>query len=275
MITYQIKAGTTDVSVVIRIVDSTDGTPETGVVFDSAGIDIQYRRELAASTAITEATLAALTTAHTDGGFLHIGNGYYRLDLPDAACAAGVAGVLVHGIVTGMVVIGCYIQLIVNTAEDVYTRIGAPAGASVSADIADIPTVAEFNARTLVSAGYASPTNITAGTITTATNVTTVSAGGITASSIATGAFDADALTDDAANEIADAILDRNMATGTDSGSATVRTVRQALRASRNRVAVAAGTATVYKEDDTAASWTAVVTTTAGNPVSEIDPASA
>lgn len=275
MITYQIKAGTTDVSVVIRIVDSTDGTPETGVVFDSAGIDIQYRRELAASTAITEATLAALTTAHTDGGFLHIGNGYYRLDLPDAACAAGVAGVLVHGIVTGMVVIGCYIQLIVNTAEDVYTRIGAPAGASVSADIADIPTVAEFNARTLVSAGYASPTNITAGTITTATNVTTVSAGGITASSIATGAFDADALTDDAANEIADAILDRNMATGTDSGSATVRTVRQALRASRNRVAVAAGTATAYKEDDTAASWTAVVTTTAGNPVSEIDPASA
>jgi hypothetical protein len=36
----------------------------------------------------------------------------------------------------------------------------------------DVPTVAEFNARTLVSAGYASPTNITAGTITTVTNLT-------------------------------------------------------------------------------------------------------
>jgi len=112
VITYQRKVGTVDVSVVIRIIDSTDGTPETGVVWNTAGIDLQYRREGEASTAIVEATLAALTTAHTDGGFLHIGNGYYRLDLPDAACAAGAVGVLIHGIVTGMVVIGCYIQLV-------------------------------------------------------------------------------------------------------------------------------------------------------------------
>lgn len=112
MITYAIKAGTTNVSVTIRIIDDTDGTPETGAVWNTAGIDLEYRREGAISTDITEATLAALTTAHTDGGFLHIGNGYYRLDLPDAACAAGVTGVLVHGTVTGMVVIGCYIQLV-------------------------------------------------------------------------------------------------------------------------------------------------------------------
>lgn len=108
---YLITKGTTDVSVELRIVDSTDGTPETGVVWNTAGIDLQYRRDGAASTAITEATLAALTTAHTDGGFLHIGNGVYRFDLPDAACAAGVDKVVVHGTVTGMVVIGCVIQL--------------------------------------------------------------------------------------------------------------------------------------------------------------------
>lgn len=36
----------------------------------------------------------------------------------------------------------------------------------------DIPTVSEFNARTLASADYATPTNITAGTITTVTNLT-------------------------------------------------------------------------------------------------------
>lgn len=111
MITYQIAPGTTDVSVVLRIIDSTDGTPETGVVFNTSGIDLEYRREGEASTDITEATLAALTTAHTDGGFLHIGNGMYRLDLPDAACASGSAGCLVHGTVTGMVVIPAYIQL--------------------------------------------------------------------------------------------------------------------------------------------------------------------
>jgi hypothetical protein len=33
------------------------------------------------------------------------------LDLPDAACASGVDGVVIEGTVTGMVVIGCYIQL--------------------------------------------------------------------------------------------------------------------------------------------------------------------
>jgi len=120
MINYPVRAGQTDVSVTIRIVDSTDGTPETGVVFNTSGLDIQYRRETAASVAITEVTLAALTTAHTDGGFLHIGNGYYRVDLPDAACAAGVAGCLVHGTCTGMVVLGCYIHLNTENASDVW-----------------------------------------------------------------------------------------------------------------------------------------------------------
>jgi hypothetical protein len=111
MINYDVVGGTTDFSVVIRIIDSTDGTPETGVVYNTSGIALEYRREGATSTAITEATLAALTTAHADGGFLHIGNGYYRLDLPDAAVAAGASGCLVHGVVTGMVVIGCYIHI--------------------------------------------------------------------------------------------------------------------------------------------------------------------
>ncbi len=72
-------------------------------------------------------------------------------------------------------------------------------------------------------------------------------------------------------NAIADALLDRNMATGTDSGSTTVRTPRQALRALRNKVAVSGGTATVYKEDDSTASFTAALT---GTPaVTVVDPA--
>ncbi len=75
-------------------------------------------------------------------------------------------------------------------------------------------------------------------------------------------------------NSVADAMLDRDLSTGADSGSPTVRTVRQALRVLRNKVAVAAGTMTVNKEDDTTASWTAVVTTTPGaDPVTTIDPA--
>lgn len=130
-----VKAGTADVSVVIRIIDSSDGTPETGVVWNTAGIDFQYRREGAVSTAITEATLAALTTAHTDGGFLHIGNGYYRLDLPDAACAAGATGVLIHGTVTGMVVIGEYVQLVTYDPFDA-VRLGLTALPNAASDAA-------------------------------------------------------------------------------------------------------------------------------------------
>lgn len=107
-----IVKGSTDQSVVVRIVDATDGTPETGVVYNTSGIDLWYRREGATKTSITEATLSALNDAHSDGGFLHIGDGYYRLDLPDAAVASGADGVMVGGAVTGMVVIGCYVGLI-------------------------------------------------------------------------------------------------------------------------------------------------------------------
>jgi hypothetical protein len=67
---------------------------------------------------------------------------------------------------------------------DAYARLGAPAGASVSADIADLPTVAEFEARTLVAAGYATPTNITAGTITTVSGNVNGSVGGNVAGNV-------------------------------------------------------------------------------------------
>lgn len=70
--------------------------------------------------------------------------------------------------------------------------------------------------------------------------------------------------------ENADALLDRNMATGADSGG---RTVRNALRFLRNKWSNGAGTLTVYKEDDTTSAWTATTTTSASDPVSTVDPA--
>jgi len=107
-----IVKNSTNQSVVIRIIDSEDGTPENGVVWNTAGIDLWYRREGAVKVSITEATLATLDAAHSDGGFLLIGDGYYRLDLPDAAVATGANGVMVGGTVTGMIVIGCYVPLV-------------------------------------------------------------------------------------------------------------------------------------------------------------------
>ena len=111
----------------------------------------------------------------------------------------------------------------------------------------------------------------------------------VTAAAIATGAIDADALASgaitsakfaadaidnvafaaSAAAEIADKLLGRGIQGGADGG----RTVTDALRYLRNRVAISAGTMTVYQENDSTSAWTAAVTTAAGNPISEIDPA--
>jgi len=131
----QIQAGSTNQSVVIRIIDSTDGTPENGVTSATSGLDLEYRREGAVSTDITESDLSALTDAHSDGGMLHIGNGYYRLDLPDAAVADGVTGVLVHGTATGMVVIGEYVELVDYNPYD-GVRLGLTALPNAAADAA-------------------------------------------------------------------------------------------------------------------------------------------
>ena len=103
-----IQKGSTDQSTVIRIIDSTTFAPETAVEHNTAGIDLWWRREAETKTAITEAALAALDSAHSDGGIEHIGDGYYRLDLPDAAVAVGAGenSVQIGGTVTGMIVIG-------------------------------------------------------------------------------------------------------------------------------------------------------------------------
>ena len=104
-----IKGGWINQSTVIRIVDATDGTPENGVVAATAGLALWYRREGATQTALGALNdLATLDAAHNDNGILLIGDGYYRLDLPDAACAVASSGVMIGGTATGMVVIGAY-----------------------------------------------------------------------------------------------------------------------------------------------------------------------
>jgi hypothetical protein len=137
-----VTKGATDRSVTIRIIDDSDGTPETGVVYNTAGIDLWYRREGATKTSLTEADLStpALDDAHADGGFLHIGNGEYRLDLPDAAFATGASYVDVGGTVTGMVVIGGRVRLVDVDLED-STRAGLTALPDADADAAGgLPT---------------------------------------------------------------------------------------------------------------------------------------
>ena len=136
----------------------------------------------------------------------------------------------------------------------------------VDVDTIKTQTVTLAGGVTIPAATLASTTNITAGTVTTATNVTTVNG-------LAANVVTAASLAADAGAELADALLDRDMSTGVDSGSTTVRTVRQALRFLRNKWSISGATLTVTKEDDATSSWTATVTTdAAADPITASDP---
>ncbi len=102
-----VTPGATDVSVHIKIIDSTDGSPETGVTSASSGLDLWYRKGATGSqTSLTESDLAAVTSSHSDGGIKHVDDGIYRVDVPDAAVPSSEGEVtIVGGTVTGMQVI--------------------------------------------------------------------------------------------------------------------------------------------------------------------------
>jgi hypothetical protein len=271
-----VKKGSTDRSVTIRIIDSTDGTPETSVVFDTSGIDLWYRREGATKTSITEADLAtpALDDAHADGGFLHIGDGEYRLDLPDAAFATGANHVDVGGTVTGMVVIGGRVRLVDYDPEDT-VRLGLTALPNAAADAAgglpvsdagglDLDAVLSGNTPQTGDTFAALPTNFSDLAITETTGRVTV---GTNADK--TGY----ALTSGERTAIADAALLRDWTSVSEDSPAVARNLLNALRFLRNKWSLSGSTLTVTKEDDSTAAWTSTVTTTeAAEPITSSDP---
>lgn len=184
----QIQKGSVDRSVDLYIIDSTDGTPEVGVLWNTAGMDLKYRRDLSAVVSITEATLAALTTAHTDGGFLEIGNGVYRLDVPDAAWATGADHVTIFGTVTGMIVLPVTVQLVEYDPE------------------AALATPTNITAATGVVLSGVTHTGAVIPTVTTLTNLPAIPANWLTAAGIAADAITAAKLAADASTEIAAAV---------------------------------------------------------------------
>lgn len=90
-----LKVATTSktVNVFIRDSSSTTGGGLTGLVFNTAGLSCYYALPRAAPVAVTLATLAAVTSAYSSGGFIAIDGtnmpGWYRFDIPDAALASG------------------------------------------------------------------------------------------------------------------------------------------------------------------------------------------
>lgn len=93
-----------DVSVRIRVLTNSDGTPYTGLTAASAGHEIWYQRGVD-NAAVTDSGSAAdhgaVTDAHTDWEFIHIRDGWYRVDVPDAAFAEGEDSVIIGMNATG------------------------------------------------------------------------------------------------------------------------------------------------------------------------------
>jgi len=96
-----------------------------------------------------------------------------------------------------------------------------------------------------------------------------IASGALTNAKFAAGAVDAAALATDAGQEIADRLVARNVGGGSDTG----RTIKEAIATLRNKMDISGGTLTVYDTDDTTVLFTATITTTAGNPISTVDPA--
>jgi hypothetical protein len=129
MAKLSIAPGSTDVTIYVILQDSasTTGGKKTGLAYDTASLTCYYTRTRGTSTAITLATLAAPDSAHSDGGFKEVSAtnqpGLYRLDLPDAVCAASArsAVVTLKG-ATGMV--QCDLEIDLASQVDT-TRVGA------------------------------------------------------------------------------------------------------------------------------------------------------
>lgn len=156
----KIDAGSTNVSVYYYIVQdasaTSPGEPVTGLLFSDieTGGSASYVRQGAARTDLTLITLASASATHADGGFILVDDtnmpGLYRCDYPDAAFASGVDQTFLSIVVASA-----------NNAVAAPILVDIEASIAQTADhtagIADIPTVAEFNARTLVAASYFDP----------------------------------------------------------------------------------------------------------------------
>lgn len=272
-----VKKGSTDQSVIIRIIDSSDGSPETGVEHNTSGIDLWYRRDGGAVVSITEAALASADAAHADGGIEHLGNGYYRLDLPDAAVDTGANGVMIGGTVTGMVVIGTYLQLVDFDPQNA-VRLGLTALPNAAADAAGGLPISDAGGldldalRTDVAAALADTSttipdllNVIEGKVDTVdANVNSVldhtGTAGVVVGSIAANAVTASALNADAATEIATAVL----AATADTGVSVAKALEMLAALCAGKVSASSNgtvtTLTYKKRDGTTTSFTVAVT---------------
>lgn len=119
-----IQAGSSQVSVEI-IITTEAGLNKNDVAYDTASLDLWYWRPGGTKQTITPVELTALTDAYDAGGIILIGDGAYRLDLPDAAVLAGAPRVVWGGSVPDGIIIGGMAQLTVHNPLNIPAAVNA------------------------------------------------------------------------------------------------------------------------------------------------------
>ena len=129
------KAGRTSLSIPVKLLSTStnDGVP--GKVFSD--VTVSYWRQGAAQVDVTPVTLAAITTAWTSGGFKEVDatkhKGLYRLDIPNAAVAAGADWVVITVNCTGCFQHDTCLPLEGAGSAEVAALVAAPRGATLGA----------------------------------------------------------------------------------------------------------------------------------------------
>ena len=276
----------------------------TGLTASTSGLSAYYNRT---RTADVQIPLVARTIgqAWTSGGFAEVNAstmpGVYRLDLPDAAVAAGADDVTVvvrgasgtNGAVmtvklsSGGLTAAQTAQAVLDAVASTHNNIG-----SIGAFIQDKAGYSLSTSQTFNTTGSVGSVtgNVTGNVTGTVGGVVGNIVGNLTGSvgtvatpdNIIDGVWDEQRVGHTASgsfgeklqtNAMADEMLARDLGSGLNAGTAEERTVRSALRALRNKVNVGSSQMVVKKEDDTTDAWTASVTTTAvSSNVSGIDP---
>jgi hypothetical protein len=122
-----------------------DGQPKTG---DAANITCYESIGFAAANQLDDVNPTELDATNMPG--------WYVFDLTQAE-SNGEVLIFAPGSATAGVVLD-QVQVVTEASApqtgDAYARLGAPAGASVSADLANVPTVSEFEARTIAAEDY-------------------------------------------------------------------------------------------------------------------------
>ncbi|MEO8561732.1 MAG: hypothetical protein ABI601_06635 [bacterium] len=138
-----IRTGSSGVSIHVLIRKKGDNSEVTGLVFNMAGLVASFCRQGGTRTAISLVT-QTIGGAWTSGGFAEVDAttmpGLYRLDVPDAALVAGADFVTIAVVSTSNYT---FMERIAMSSEamqsgDSFARLGAPAGASLAADVAAV-----------------------------------------------------------------------------------------------------------------------------------------